>query len=235
MYPSLGIAFLGLLKFTKASRSCPENPPLSCSEESQAADSCCVFSPGLLELSQVWNKERQRWVIDEIRVLSCDAITSYNNCGPFYSPEKIHGLVEGYARHREPMTSVSPMWARKWDQTGSCISTFQSKCFDKNMPPGEEEAWNNPGPALFVQMIHTLQHKLMRVDPPGLNELSQKWYYLHTYGSPHLGEFVEEPALTAGAEKQRQHIGKLSFFAQRERRRAEGEESRGRWIEHEEL
>ncbi|CAE6507825.1 unnamed protein product [Rhizoctonia solani] len=192
MHVSLGITFL-LVAIAKASPSCPEDLPLSCSEGSKAVDNiCCVFSPGLLGLSHVWNKERQQWVIDEIRVLSCDAVSSHSNCGPSYPPDKIHGLIEGYARHIEPMTSVSralgwgglslhasdddvaAMWARKWEQTGSCISTFQSKCFEKNMPPGEEEAWNDPGPALFVQMMHDLQRKLMRVDPPGLNEASMR-------------------------------------------------------------
>ncbi|CAE6382931.1 unnamed protein product [Rhizoctonia solani] len=190
MYFSLGAVFLGLFVTTRAAASCPEELPLSCSEDSKAVDSCCAFSPGILELSQVWNKERQEWIIQEIRALSCDSMTSYSNCGPSYPPNKILGLVEGYARHRESMTSVSRtlgwggislhagddevamMWARQWEQAGSCISTFQSKCFDKNMPPGEEDAWNDPGPALFVQMMHVLQRKLARVDPPGLNEAS---------------------------------------------------------------
>jgi hypothetical protein len=38
------------------------------------------------------------------------------------------------------------------------------------MPPGEEEAWNDPGPALFVQTMHQLQRKLMRTEGPRLNE-----------------------------------------------------------------
>ncbi|KAF8714656.1 hypothetical protein RHS03_00198, partial [Rhizoctonia solani] len=67
---------------------------------------------------------------------------------------------------------VAAMWARQWEQTGSCISTFETKCFDKNMPLGEEEAWNDPGPALFVRTMHALQRNLMRVNPPGLNEAS---------------------------------------------------------------
>ncbi|CEL53549.1 ribonuclease T2, putative [Rhizoctonia solani AG-1 IB] len=256
MYVSLCAIFLGLVGIAKAVVSCPEDAPLSCSESSKAVDSCCAFSPGILELLQVWNKERQQWIIQEIRTLSCDNRTSYSSCGPSYLPEKILGLVEGYVRHREPMTNVSRtlgwggissdasdddvarIWARQWEQTGSCISTFQSKCFDKNMPPGEEDAWNDPGPALFVQMMHLLQRNLARADPPGLNELPQKWHYLHSYGSPHLGNFVEEPNMTAKAKDQQQRVGTLSFFAQRERRRADDEESRerdhSRWS-HEEL
>ncbi|KAH7338195.1 hypothetical protein B0J17DRAFT_661327 [Rhizoctonia solani] len=256
MYVFLGMTFLGLVAVSGAVPSCPESLPLSCSEDSKATDSCCVLSPGVLELSQVWNKERQQWVIDEIHVRSCETFSAYSSCGSSYPPSKIHGLVEGYARHIEPLTSVSralgwgglaldasdedvaALWARTWEQTGSCISTFQSKCFDKNMPPGEEEAWNDPGPALFVQMVHTLQRKLMRADPPGLNELTQKRYYLHFYGSPHLGEFVEEPVMTANVEKQQQNIGRLSFFAQRELRRSvdeHRERDHTRWMEHEEL
>ncbi|EUC67645.1 hypothetical protein RSOL_521740 [Rhizoctonia solani AG-3 Rhs1AP] len=248
MYIYLGVAILSLVASAKAVASCPEDLPLSCSKDSLNADSCCVFSPGLLEVSQIWSKKRQQWVIDEIRVLSCDALSSYSNCGPTYSPSKIHGLVEGYARHIEPLTSVSRklgwgglalesgdddvavMWARMWEQTGSCISTFQDKCFDKNMPPGEEEAWNYPGPALFVQMMHALQRKLMRYDLPGL-DAPQKWYYLHFYGSPHLGNFVEDSTMTKNAEKQQKHIKKLSFFAQRERQRTD----HAKWIEHDEL
>ncbi|CAE6459369.1 unnamed protein product [Rhizoctonia solani] len=189
--------------------------------------------------------------------IRCDALTSYSNCGPSYPPDRIRALVVNYARHIEPPTSVSrtlgwggtsidasdeeiaAMWARKWEQTGSCISTFQNKCFDKNMPPGEVGAWNDPGPALFVLMMHDLQRKVMQIDPPGLNQPTQKWYYLHSYGSPYEGNFVEESTMTVNAEKQRQHIGKLSFFAQRELRRADDEKSRERdhtrWIEHEEL
>ncbi|KAL5634029.1 hypothetical protein ACGC1H_006011 [Rhizoctonia solani] len=256
MYIYLGVAILSIVASAKAVASCPEELPLSCSKDSLDADSCCVFSPGLLEVSQIWNKKRQQWVIDEVHVLSCDALSSYSNCGPTYSYREIRGLVEGYARHMEPLTSVSRrlgwggltletgdddvavMWARMWEQAGSCISTFQAKCFDKNMPPGEEEAWNDPGPALFVQMMHALQRKLMRYDLPGLDE-PQKWYYLHFYGSPHLGNFVEDSTMTKNTKKQQKHIKKLSFFAQRERQRADDERNRERdhtkWVEHEEL
>ncbi|KAG8690455.1 hypothetical protein FRC11_011493, partial [Ceratobasidium sp. 423] len=52
-------------------------------------------------------------------------------------------------------------------------------------------------------------------------------------------DFVEELALTTNAEKQQQNIGKLSFFAQRELRRADDEHRRERdhaeWMKHEEL
>ncbi|KAF8686497.1 hypothetical protein RHS04_00195 [Rhizoctonia solani] len=113
---------------------------------------------------------------------------------------------------------VAAMWARQWEQTGSCISTFETKCFDKNMPPGEEEAWNDPGPALFVRTMHALQRNLMRVNPPA--------------------KFAEETNTIKRAKQQQQKAAKLGFFARHERRRAEGEESgekdHSRWL-HEEL
>lgn len=62
--------FLGLTSGVKAVLSCPEEPVLSCSaarandEGSSGVDTCCVFRPGLVELSQTWNKERKQWVID---------------------------------------------------------------------------------------------------------------------------------------------------------------------------
>jgi hypothetical protein len=71
----------------------------------------------------------------------------------------------------------------------------------------------------------------------GFMQLPQQSHYLYSYGSPHLGNFVEDRRLIEAEGKRKEKVGKLSFFAQREQRRAQDEYNREHTgqIDHEEL
>ncbi|KAF8604992.1 hypothetical protein BDV93DRAFT_521882 [Ceratobasidium sp. AG-I] len=200
-------SFAVFATYVSAAKFCPEDPPASCSEQSNGMDSCCIPSPGLFELSQIWDVKHKRWIIDSIRILSCDGLKEHTSCDSsrVYPPSKVQNLVEGYARHAIPLVEVSrelgwggisldardeqvaEIWAQQWATHGTCISTFDTKCFDKDMPLGEEEAWNDPGPALFVQTMHQLHHSLTKQAEPLPHEPHQIRQRISSLGSPYHG------------------------------------------------
>lgn len=70
MHISLLTSILAFATYASSIKLCPDDPPASCSDESNGMDNCCVPSPGLFELSQIWDVNHKRWAIDTIRVLS---------------------------------------------------------------------------------------------------------------------------------------------------------------------
>ncbi|QRV93194.1 ribonuclease T2 family [Ceratobasidium sp. AG-Ba] len=124
---------------------------------------------------------------------------------------------------------VASVWAQHWSQQGTCISTFRPACFDKNMPPGEENAWNDPGPALFVKAIHQQQEALLDAPAPLAGEPRQIRREVSLPGTPFLGTFQSSHKERAPT------VQKLSFFAGRDRERAMHHEKDFVGFHHEEL
>ncbi|KAG8727941.1 ribonuclease T2-like [Ceratobasidium sp. 428] len=255
----LGLLALAPIAFSSAiaREFCEDSPPPLCATNQADVDPCCVPSPGRLELSQTWDEGRGRWTVDTIRVLSCDGQTEFKDCDPnrAYPPSKVQNLVEGYARHAIPLTEVSrslgwggirpdasdddvaAIWAQHWSHYGTCISTFLPACFNRSMPPGEEDAWNDPGPALFIKAIHQEQEALLNDKWPQPNEPRQVRRELPITGSLFLGTHKSKLAGPDGksANQMTQKIGKLSFFANRDKERVMHQEKDFGGFHHEEL
>ncbi|KAG9074084.1 hypothetical protein FRC06_010942 [Ceratobasidium sp. 370] len=104
------------------------------------------------------------------------------------------------------------------------------------MPPGEEDAWNDPGPALFIKALHQQHQSLSDKQKPLPNEPRQIRREISIAGSPFLGMFKSKPAGQEGVTEQRvQGAQKLSFFAHRDRERAIHQEKDFGGFHHEEL
>ncbi|KAG8744051.1 hypothetical protein FRC10_010940 [Ceratobasidium sp. 414] len=102
------------------------------------------------------------------------------------------------------------------------------------MPPGEEDAWNDPGPALFVKAIHQQQQSLSNEQKPLPREPRQIRREISIAGSPFLGMFKSKSAGQEGnvAEQKAQ---RLSFFANRDRERVTHQEKDFGGFHHEDL
>lgn len=130
------------------------------------------------------------------------------------------------------------------------------------MPPGEEDAWNDPGPALFVQTMHQLHYSLAKQAEPLPHEASHFIYLpnptagtkislslqphqirqrISSFGSPYLGRYAQgpmgqhSPSREYDDEHKKQKVQKLSFFAKRDQEREDHRAKHFGGFDHEEL
>ncbi|KAG9090618.1 hypothetical protein FRC07_012050 [Ceratobasidium sp. 392] len=105
------------------------------------------------------------------------------------------------------------------------------------MPPGEEEAWNDPGPALFIKAIHQEQEALANTPKPLPNEPHQVRRGILIAGSLFLGTHKSKSAEPDAdpTNQKAEKAQKLTFFAHHDRERVMHQERDFGGFHHEEL
>lgn len=147
--------------------SCP-NPGLSCQSSSSpfgdAADSCCLNSPGgQLLVTQFWDTKpstgpSDSWTIHGLWPDNCDG--SYESyCDRRREYSNITDILESYGAGdtldymetywKDYRGDDESFWAHEWDKHGTCINTLEPGCYTGYTPQEEVVDYFNITVSLF--------------------------------------------------------------------------------------
>ena len=220
---------------SSAFSSCP-NAQLSCHNSSAVADTCCFNHPGGQFLqTQFWdtnppNGPSDSWTMHGLWPDHCDGgfdqfcddTRSYNNITDILTALDGTDLLAYMNTYwRADRGSDEHLWSHEWNKHGTCISTLEKKCYDRERYRPSEEVYDyfNSAVKLFkdldtyktlaaagihpsstntyslAQLRNTLRAKQgvsVTLRCRG-NLLNEIWYHFDVLGSVQTGKFIPAP------------------------------------------
>lgn len=224
-------------------KSCPvsSSTPLSCHNTTAQADTCCFNAPGgqLLQ-TQFWDTDpttgpSDSWTIhglwpdncDGTYESSCDSNRAYTNISAIlqsFGRQDLLDYMNTYWKNSPSSGSDESLWEHEWEKHGTCISSFDTKCYSNYKSTQEYVDFANVTVSLFKNLntyqflsdagitpsssatytasaINAALKKAHGQDViiqcSGSN-LDEVWYTFNTRGSAQTGQFV--PAAPDGSK-----------------------------------
>ncbi|KAK4955562.1 Ribonuclease T2 precursor (RNase T2) [Elasticomyces elasticus] len=147
--------------------NCPSDLPLSCSNTTAIADTCCFESPGGLILqTQFWDVSpatgpNNSWTIHGLWPDNCDG-TYEQYCDPAREYTNLTQILQSYGRQDLVDYSLTywasnsgpaeTFWEHEFGKHGTCMSTFDTQCYPNYTPGAEVVDFFNRTISLFKDL-----------------------------------------------------------------------------------